>query len=104
MIYVRRIKFLPGVVTWVTLGGILGMILGTYYLPIPNPYPKILFTFVATAFGIAVYIARWQLNLPPVLAKNRHPFCFLTEIPPQIDFLAPTGFQDFGWGLIIRRF
>jgi len=65
MIYVR-IKFLPGVVTWVTLGGILGMVLGTYYLPIPNPYPKILFTFVATAFGIAVYISRWRLNLPPV--------------------------------------
>jgi len=65
MIYVQRIKILPHVVLWVALGGILGQILGTYVLIIPAPFPKILFTFIATAFGVALIIARWWLDLEP---------------------------------------
>ena len=65
MIYVQRIRILPKVVLWVTLGGIFGQILGTYLFIIPAPFPKILFTFIATAFGIALGISRWGMQLAP---------------------------------------
>jgi uncharacterized membrane protein YfcA len=65
MIYVQRVKIVPRVIGWVSLGGILGQIMGTYLFTIPNPYPKILFTFVATAFGIAMIISRWFIHWEP---------------------------------------
>ena len=65
MIYVQRVKTLPRVIGWVSLGGILGQVVGTYLFTIPNPYPKILFTFVATAFGVAMVISRWFIQWSP---------------------------------------
>ena len=65
MIYAQRVKTLPRVIGWVSLGGILGQIIGTYLFTIPNPYPKILFTFVATAFGVAMFISRWLIKWDP---------------------------------------
>ena len=65
IIFVRRIKILPHVVLWVSLGGILGQIFGTYILVIPDPFPKILFTFAVTSFGVALGISRWVLRLKP---------------------------------------
>jgi uncharacterized membrane protein YfcA len=65
MIYAQRVKTLPQVIGWVSLGGILGQIIGTYLFSIPNPYPKILFTFVATAFGVALIISRWLIKWSP---------------------------------------
>ena len=65
LILVRRIKILPHVIGWVSLGGALGIVLGAYLGQIPLPYPKILFTFVATAFGVALILARWVLKWTP---------------------------------------
>ena len=65
MIVVRHIPILPRVVLWVSLGGLPGHILGTYWLIIPAPYPRLLFTFIATAFGIALFLSRWWLKLEP---------------------------------------
>lgn len=65
MIFVQRIKVMPRVIGWVSLGGILGQVFGTYLLIIPDPYPKILFTFVATAFGVAMIISRWFIHWTP---------------------------------------
>jgi len=65
VIWVQRVKVLPRVIAWVTFGGIFGQLVGTYLISIPNPYPKILFTFVATAFGVAMIISRWWMNWAP---------------------------------------
>lgn len=65
MIYAQRVKTLPRVIGWVSLGGIFGQIIGTYMFTIPNPYPKILFTFIATAFGVAMFISRWLIHWEP---------------------------------------
>ena len=65
MIFVQRVKVLPRVIGWVSLGGILGQIIGAYLVTIPDPYPKILFTFVATAFGVVMIISRWFMNWSP---------------------------------------
>lgn len=65
MIYSQRVKILPHIIGWVSLGGILGQTLGTYVFTIPAPYPKILFTFVTTAFGIALVISRWFIKWEP---------------------------------------
>ena len=65
MILVRRIKILPQVIIIVSLGSFLGTFLGTYYLILPNPYSRILFTLGATAFGVALFISRWVLQCPP---------------------------------------
>lgn len=61
----RRIRFLPRVVIFVSLGGLIGHIIGLFWLPLPPPYPKILFTMVTTAFGVALAISRWGLQWPP---------------------------------------
>lgn len=61
----RSIPFLPKVVAWVSLGGVFGQIGGTMWVQLGSPASKILFTFVATAFGIAMAIARWWLRWEP---------------------------------------
>jgi len=65
MILVRRIRIMPKVIIIVTLGSFVGTFLGTYYLIMPNPYPRILFTLGAAAFGVALFISRWVLQCPP---------------------------------------
>ncbi len=65
VIFIRRIKILPGVIGWVSLGGIGGMVVGSLLVPIPLPYPKILFTFVTAAFGVALILSRWVLKWQP---------------------------------------
>ncbi|WP_420631378.1 sulfite exporter TauE/SafE family protein [Candidatus Leptofilum sp.] len=65
MIYAQRVRTLPHVIGWVSVGGIFGQLIGTYLFTIPNPYPKILFTFVATAFGVAMVISRWLIRWEP---------------------------------------
>ena len=65
MIYSQRVNVLSHVIVWVSLGGILGQIAGTYAFVIPAPYPKVLFTFVATSFGIAMIISRWLIKWSP---------------------------------------
>jgi uncharacterized membrane protein YfcA len=65
MIYAQRVRTLPRVITWVSFGGIFGQIAGTYLFTIPAPYPRILFTFVASAFGVAMFISRWVVKWEP---------------------------------------
>ncbi|MCB0188633.1 MAG: sulfite exporter TauE/SafE family protein [Caldilineaceae bacterium] len=65
VILTRRIKVLPGVIGWVSLGGIVGMVVGSLFVQIPLPYPKILFTFVTAAFGVALVLSRWALKWQP---------------------------------------
>ena len=65
MILVKRVPILPRVIAATTFGGLIGIVIGTYWMIIPAPFPKILFTFVATAFGVALIISRWVINLPP---------------------------------------
>ena len=65
VIFIRRIKILPGVIGWVSLGGIVGMVVGSLLVPIPLPYPKLLFTFVTAAFGVALVLSRWVIEWQP---------------------------------------
>ncbi len=68
VIVVRRVPILPRVIGWVSLGGVGGQILGTFWLSVGSPYSKILFTFVATVFGVALAISRWVLKWQPLNA------------------------------------
>lgn len=65
VILVRRVPVLPRVIGWVSLGGVFGQLLGSYWLSVGSPYSKILFTFVATVFGVAMAISRWVLRWEP---------------------------------------
>ena len=65
IILTQRIKILPDVIGWVSLGGIVGMVVGSLLLPIPPPYPKILFTFVTAACGVALVLSRWVIKWHP---------------------------------------
>ncbi len=64
-IITRRIRVLPNVIAWVSLGGVLGHVLGAFWLIIPNPYPKVLFTFVTTAFGVALFLSTYVMKWAP---------------------------------------
>lgn len=65
VILTRRIKILPSVVSWVSLGSVAGVIVGSLLIQIPQPYPKILFTFVIASFGVAVVVSRWLIAWQP---------------------------------------
>ena len=65
VIIVRQVPILPRVILWVSLGGVVGQIFGTFWLSLGTPYSKILFTFVAAVFGIALAISRWGLKWEP---------------------------------------
>jgi len=79
VIFGNRVPILPRVILWVSLGGILGQLTGLF-VNLPNPYPRILFTFVAAAFGIALIITRWFLKWTPIDDvpnwRNGHRFAF----------------------------
>lgn len=79
VIFARGIKVLPNVILWVTLGGIVGQVLGTYVFILPNPYPRLLFTFVAAAFGVALIISRWVIKWRPrsTIRGNNHYIRFI---------------------------
>ncbi len=66
VIVVRRVPILPKVIGWVSVGGIAGQVLGTFWLSVGSPYSKILFTFVATVFGVALAISRWVIKWQPL--------------------------------------
>ena len=95
MIYAQRVRTLPKVITWVSIGGIFGQLIGTYLFTIPNPYPKILFTFIATAFGVAMIISRWFIHWEPRSElpawDNRHRALFLLVGVLGGSFAAQTG-------------
>lgn len=65
VIIVRQVPILPRVILWVSVGGVFGQILGTFWLSLGTPYSKILFTFVAAVFGVALAISRWGLKWEP---------------------------------------
>ncbi|MGB0371268.1 MAG: sulfite exporter TauE/SafE family protein [Opitutales bacterium] len=52
-------------------GGILGMTIGALFIDLPFPYPRVLFTCMLTAFGIAFYISHKFLNHQPCLKTHR---------------------------------
>ena len=61
-IWLRGVRILPRVLLWAVAGGTIGMVLGTYVIHIPPPYPKILFTLMLAAFGVAMIITRWVIR------------------------------------------
>lgn len=65
LIVARGVRVLPHVIGWVSGGGVLGMVMGTFVLVIPDPFPKILFTLGATSFAVAMVISRWVLKWTP---------------------------------------
>lgn len=65
LILSRHIKVLPHVVGWTTLGGIVGLIWGSYFGQIPPPLPKILFTIAVTAFGVVLALTQWWFRWQP---------------------------------------
>lgn len=56
---------MPRVLLLVSAGGAVGMVLGTYVIQIPAPYPKILFTLSLVVFAAALIISRWVIKWEP---------------------------------------
>ncbi len=62
VIFLRRAPVLPQVILWTSLGGLMGMLGGTYLVSVPQPYPKVLFTFATTLFVVTLACSRWILR------------------------------------------
>ncbi len=71
VIVARRIPILPEVILWVSLGGAVGQVLGTFLIVMPNPYPRLMFTFIAAAFGVALALSRWVIIWDPRTTVRR---------------------------------
>jgi len=95
VIYLNRIPILKSVIVYVTLGGILGQVIGTFWLILPNPYPRILFTFIAATFGVALFVSRYVLKWKPETGfkhwDNSHRFVFVMVGIVGGAFAAQTG-------------
>ena len=70
----RKIKIIPRVIYLVSAGGLIGMIAGSFFIFIPSPYPKILFTFITTAFGLALILNTYvfKRGINQGIKFNRH--------------------------------
>ncbi len=60
-IWSKGITILPRVVFWAVVGGVIGVTLGTFWIVLPNPYPRVLFSLAAAIFGLTLLLLRWQL-------------------------------------------
>lgn len=65
-IYLKRIPVLWNVIFTALAAGILGLISGELLLVIPDPYPKLLFTFVAGIFAFFLIYNRWGIPDNPI--------------------------------------
>lgn len=65
-IYLKRIPVLWNVVAAALAAGIAGLAVGELYLVIPNPYPKLLFTFIAGIFAFFLIYNRWGIPDNPL--------------------------------------
>lgn len=67
-IYLKKIPVLWNVIIAALAGGTVGLIGGELFLVIPNPYPKLLFTFIAGIFAFFLIYNRWGIPDNPVKA------------------------------------
>lgn len=65
-IYLKKIPILWNVIIAALAGGIVGLVTGELFLIIPNPYPKLLFTFIAGIFAFFLIYNRWGIPDNPV--------------------------------------
>lgn len=65
-IYLKKIPVLWNVIFTALSAGITGLVLGELFLVIPNPYPKLLFTFIAGIFAFFLIYNRWGIPGNPV--------------------------------------
>lgn len=65
-IYLKRIPVLWNVVFTALSAGIAGLVIGELFLIIPNPYPKLLFTFIAGIFALFLIYNRWGIPANPL--------------------------------------
>lgn len=59
------VQMIKRVLLWVSLGGMIGMMLGTYAVIIPDPYPRLLFTLSLTVFAAVLIVSRWIIKWVP---------------------------------------
>ncbi len=62
-IWAQRIKILPRVILLVSIGGLVGLLFGTFIFSIPNPYQKLSFTYIITIFGVVLLYSYSNKNL-----------------------------------------
>lgn len=65
-IYLKKIPVLWNVVAAALAAGVAGLVLGELFLVIPNPYPKLLFTFIAGIFAFFLIYNRWGIPDNPL--------------------------------------
>lgn len=72
-IFSRGIRVLPEVIAWGTIGGFAGMLLGTYVVVLPDPYPRVLFSLGVASYAVAQIFSRWVLKAEPRAALPAKP-------------------------------
>lgn len=65
-IYLKKIPILWNVIIAALAGGIVGLVTGELFLIIPNPYPKLLFTFITGIFAFFLIYNRWGIPDNPI--------------------------------------
>lgn len=65
-IYLKKIPVLWNVIFTALAAGITGLVTGELFLVVPDPYPKLLFTFLAGIFAFFLIYNRWGIPDNPV--------------------------------------
>lgn len=65
-IFLKKITVLWNVIFTALAAGITGLVAGELFLTVPDPYPKLLFTFLAGIFAFFLIYNRWGIPDNPV--------------------------------------
>jgi len=65
LILSRGIRVYWSVLRWAVPAGITGLVMGTFWWQVGDPYPRLVFSSVAVVFGAALVISHWWLKWEP---------------------------------------
>lgn len=65
-IYLKKIPVLWNVIFTALAAGVFGLVSGELMLTIPDPYPKLIFTFLVAVFAFFLIYNRWGISDNPV--------------------------------------
>jgi len=111
-IFVKRIPVESTYMKWVAIGGVVGMVLGTYYIAplVPPAYAKMMFVSFWLSFGIALYVInhirkRDTVNgLPSLNSKQQSELIFIGILGGILSAIFGSGIDICSFSFVTMKY
>lgn len=112
LIFVRKIPVETTYMKWVAIGGVIGMIFGTYFvIPLVSPaYAKMMFVSFWLSFGIALYVINHLRNrrtvnkLPDLQSKQKTELIFIGIIGGILSAIFGSGIDICSFSFVTMKY